>query len=77
MYKFYNYFNQSEGSGLTGIYITIIVIVSIMMFTGYSFYRYMVFTYMEGRILDLYRRLSGTYKTFFIPHDNEVSLKYL
>lgn len=48
-----------------------------MMFSGYCFYRYMVFTYMHGRILDLYRRLNGTYKQFFLPHDNEVSLKYL
>ena len=47
------------------------------MFTGYCFYRYMVFTFMNGRILDLYRRLSGTYKAFFVPHDTEVSLKYL
>lgn len=27
--------------------------------------------------MDLYRRLNGTFKTFFVPHDNEVSLKYL
>ena len=47
------------------------------MFSGYCFYRFMVFTYMQGRILDLYRRLSGNYKDFFIPHDNEISLKYL
>lgn len=47
------------------------------MFTGYCFYRFMVFRFMNGRILDLYRRLSGTYKSFFVPHDAEVSLKYL
>lgn len=77
MYKFYNNFYKTEGNGLTGAYITIIVMISIMMFSGYCFYRYMIFTYMEGRILDLYRRLNGTYKQFFLPHDNEVSLKYL
>lgn len=76
-YKYYNYFLKLEGSGITGIYITIITAVTIMMFSGYCFYRYMVFIYMEGRILDLYRRLSGSYKDFFLPHDNEVSLKYL
>ena len=32
---------------------------------------------MNGRILDLYRRLSGSYKSFFVPFDHEVSLKYL
>ena len=47
------------------------------IFTGYVFYRFMVFQYMHGRILDLYRRLSGNYKAFFVPQDSEVSLKYL
>lgn len=37
----------------------------------------MVFKYMDGRILDLFRRLSGEYNQFFLPQDNEVSLKYL
>jgi len=32
---------------------------------------------MNGRILDLYKRLSGSIKAFFLPHDNEVSLTYL
>lgn len=32
---------------------------------------------MNGRILDLYKRLSGSIKNFFIPHDNEISLNYL
>jgi hypothetical protein len=27
--------------------------------SGYAFYRFMVIRYMDGRILDLYRRLSG------------------
>lgn len=62
---------------MTGVFITIFLIGSIMMFSGYCFYRYMVFIYKEGRILDLYRRLTGNYKDFFVPHDNEVSLKYL
>ena len=75
--KFYQYFYKLEGSGATGVFLTIIILSTIMMFSGYCFYRYMVFTYMEGRILDLYRRLSGSYKDFFLPHDNEVSLKYL
>lgn len=77
MYKFYNYFNGLEGNGATGVFLTVFLIFSITMFSGYCFYRYMVFIYKEGRILDLYRRLTGTYKDFFVPHDGEVSLKYL
>lgn len=77
MYKFYNYFLKTQGTGLVGIYITVFMIATETIFTGYLFYRFMVFHYMHGRILDLYRRLSGNYKAFFIPQDNEVSLKYL
>ena len=76
-FKFYNYFDKLEGSGITGIYLVVFMVGTIMMFSGYVFYRYMIFVYMEGRILDLYRRLSGNQKTFFVPHDQEVSLKYL
>lgn len=32
---------------------------------------------MDGRILDLYRRLAGNYKAFFMPSDSEISVKYL
>lgn len=77
MYKFYNYFFKTQGSGLVGIYITVFMISTETIFTGYVFYRFMVFQYMNGRILDLYRRLSGNYKAFFVPQDNEISLKYL
>ena len=49
----------------------------ITLVSSYFWYRFMVGYYMNGRILDLYRRLSGTYKAFFIPMDHEVSLKYL
>lgn len=77
MYKFYNYFVNKGDSGLVGIFITVFMITTETIFTGYVFYRFMVFTYMHGRILDLYRRLSGNYKAFFVPQDSEVSLKYL
>lgn len=45
--------------------------------TGFIFYSFMVNRYMNGRVLDLYRRLSGQYKDFFIPMDTELSKKYL
>lgn len=77
---FYNYFLKDSGSannGAIGIYLTFFIFIAIVIFNGYVFYFYMVFLYMDGRILDLFRRLSGTYNTFFLPQDNEISLKYL
>ena len=76
-FKFYDWFIHAGDNGIVGLYLSIFLIMSITIFTGYIWYRFMVGYYMNGRILDLYRRLSGTYKSFFIPMDHEVSIKYL
>ena len=77
MFKFYIWFEKAGDNGIVGIYLSVFMIMTLTIFTGYLWYRFMVGYYMNGRILDLYRRLSGTYKSFFIPMDHEVSIKYL
>ena len=77
MFKFYHHFETVGDSGIVGAYIAVFMIGSFTIFTGFLWYRYMIGYYMNGRIIDLYRRLSGQYKAFFIPIDNEVSLNYL
>lgn len=76
-FKFYHFYTKSGDNGVVGAYLTFVMIMTVTIFTGYLWYRFMVGVYMNGRILDLYRRLSGTYKAFFIPMDHEVSIKYL
>jgi hypothetical protein len=81
-FVFYNFFvGKSKGetsqNGAIGVYLTFFIFIAIVIFNGYVFYHYMVFKYMDGRILDLFRRLSGEYNLFFLPRDNEVSLRYL
>ena len=77
MFKFYWHFEQVGDSGSVGIYITTFMIFTFTIFTGFLWYRFMIGYYMNGRVLDLYRRLSGQYKAFFVPIDNEISLNYL
>ena len=77
MFKFYVWFEKAGDNGIVGAYLSIFMMLMLTIFTGYLWYVFMVRTYMNGRILDLYRRLSGTYKAFFIPMDHEVSMKYL
>ena len=77
MFKFYHHFEQVGDSGIIGAYIAGFMMFTFTIFTGFLWYRYMIGYYMNGRIIDLYRRLSGQYKAFFIPIDNEVSLNYL
>ncbi|CDW72463.1 uncharacterized protein loc101675906 [Stylonychia lemnae] len=76
-FKLYNYYYKKQGNGLVGIYLTVFAIFAFTVINGLIFYNYMIFVHMNGRILDLYKRLSGSIKAFFIPHDNEVSLTYL
>jgi len=76
-FKLFNWYNTQEGGGMSGAFITLMLMGAFTCFAGFLWYRYMVFHYMDGRVLDLYRRLNGDYKLFFMPHDNEVSLKYL
>ena len=77
MFKFYHHFESVGDSGIVGAYIALFMIFTFTIFTGFVWYRYMIGFYMNGRIIDLYRRLSGQYKAFFMPIDNEVSLNYL
>lgn len=77
MFKFYVWFDKAGDNGIVGAYLAVFMTMTLTIFTGYLWYRFMVGYYMNGRILDLYRRLSGTYKSFFIPMDHEVSIKYL
>jgi hypothetical protein len=76
-FRFYMIKERSIQSGIVGAYLTFFLMFGLICINGFLFYYYMIFVHMNGRILDLYKRLSGTRQTFFIPNDNEVSLKYL
>jgi hypothetical protein len=60
-----------------GIYLTLFLLFGLMVVNSLLFYQYMIFIHQNCRILDLYKRLSGSMKSFFIPHDAEVSLRYI
>jgi len=77
MFKFAVYYESIYGSPAVGVYFIIFCIMCTTTLTCYIFYRWMVAYYMNGRVLDLYRRLSSDQISFFVPFDNEVSLKYL
>lgn len=43
----------------------------------YLLYNYIVFIHCDARIEDIYLRISGFGKGYYIPEDNEVSWNYL
>jgi hypothetical protein len=81
----YNYYYKQEGTGIVGVYLTFFLYFGITILNIFIFYNYMIFIHQNGRILDLYKRLNGRFyflnigsiALFFLPNDNEISLKNL
>eukprot|EP00916_Digyalum_oweni_P021408 GHVL01035550.1.p1 GENE.GHVL01035550.1~~GHVL01035550.1.p1 ORF type:complete len:166 (+),score=10.30 GHVL01035550.1:2791-3288(+) len=44
-----------------------------MTISGFIYYNYVVELHMNGRLMDVYHRLTGDMDSFFIPHDTEIS----
>ena len=66
-----------DGSGIIGLFITFFIYFGISVLDGFIFYTYIVFLHMDGRMVDLYTRVSAGKDNFFIPYDNEISARAL
>lgn len=71
-----NYYDKVDGNGIIGAFVIMLIYFGVFILNAFIFYNYLVFIHMNGRLLDIYVRLSGTLKNLFIPHDNEVSYVY-
>lgn len=76
-FRLYNYFERAEGNGVVGVLLTIFLYAGLMGLCAFVVYNYFIFLHMNGRLLDMYMRLNASENTFFIPHDGEVSKRYL
>lgn len=70
--KLYNRFVREEGSGVSGIIITVCIYLCSMTVGCLVLYEYMVYVHYDARILDLWRRINASAEEFFIPDDYEV-----
>ena len=77
MFKLYNYYNKAENSGFIGLFLTILVELFLLLLNIFLFYNYIVFVHMDARISDIYLRITGLGKGYYIPDDNEISWTYL
>ena len=66
-----------EGSGISGLLITVIVYMTLFAFSCILFYEYLVYYHRNGRIIDLWRRVTCNEGEFYIPDDFEISLPEL
>lgn len=76
-FKLYVRFQTQEGSGLVGLLIVFILYSALTCLTLLALYIYLLYIHMNGRMLDVYRRVHGEEEAFFVPHDAEVSLQEL
>ena len=60
MYKLYNKFLIEEGSGVTGIFVTVIIYALLMAFQAIVLFYYLLQVHMNGHMQDVYARLHGT-----------------
>ena len=64
-----------DNSPLPGIFITIFVYAFTTFFTIFVLCHYMLYFHMNGRLLDVYNRLTGEVSDFHVPGDMEVSTR--
>lgn len=64
---------REEGSGITGLFITTIIYLGFFILALLLLYEYLVHVHKDGRILDIWRRITGPASEFYLPHDFEIS----
>lgn len=72
-FKLYHHFDRSDDSGLPGIFLTVCLYLIFMFTASVIFYIYFLKWHMNGRMLDVYQRLSGKDDDYFLPYDMEIS----
>jgi len=69
LFKLYNYYsNGGDGSsGFVGFFLTFIIHMGLLVLNLFVYYNYIVFVHNDGRLADIYMRISGKMRQFFIP----------
>jgi hypothetical protein len=76
-FKLPNRFEEEEGSAVAGIVLTVLVYCVLMLLASFLLYVFLLHIHMDGRMLDLYRRLNALDNIFLVPDDMEISASEL
>jgi hypothetical protein len=76
-FKLYYRFLRTEGSGVVGIVLTVFVYLVHLLLASFFVYGFLLNLHLDGRMLDLYRRIHGPEDAFSLPHDLELSVREL
>ncbi|KAF0692494.1 Aste57867_16438 [Aphanomyces stellatus] len=72
-FKLYARYLATDGSGVVGVVLTLLIYGILLCFSAAVFYTYLLHFHMNGRMLDVYRRVHAREGLFFVPNDFEVS----
>lgn len=59
------------------MFLTFVIELFLLLINIFIFYNYLLFVHMDARISDIYLRITGLGKGYYIPDDNEISWTYL
>uniref|UniRef100_A0A4W5NIY0 Orofacial cleft 1 candidate gene 1 protein n=1 Tax=Hucho hucho TaxID=62062 RepID=A0A4W5NIY0_9TELE len=71
--KLYWHFYRTDQSGAAGVVITLFLYAILFLLSTTILYLYFLRLHNEGRMLDIFQRLSAAEGSFFVPRDLEVS----
>ena len=67
-------FYETEGTSIPGFLVTAVAFTVLFVFAGVVYYNYLLALHFNGRVWDLYWRLSSYEESFFVPEDMEISV---
>jgi len=77
LFKLYNYFEKASAAGFIGYFMTFILQFLILLVNIILFYNHILFIHHDAKIADIYLRISGKGRDYFVPYDNELSFRLL
>lgn len=77
LFKLYNYYMKTTNSGFIGMFVTFLAEFALIVVNVFILYNYIVFVHNDARISDIYLRITGLGRGYYIPADNEISWNYL
>lgn len=76
-FKLYWLFARSDDGGTPGAFLTLFAYVVLTLLAVITLYIYLLRLHMDGRVVDLYQRLSAAEDVYVLPYDHEISQREL
>ncbi|KAL0485723.1 hypothetical protein AKO1_003286, partial [Acrasis kona] len=72
-FKLYWNSMRTEQHGVYGVLTTVMIYGWAFLLTSFLLYYFILYVFMNGQIIDIFRRLHGDEEKFYVPNDHQVS----